>query len=82
MRIRNRDHQEANRQAALAAFIAAKLEFDALLSELAAASNDHFGTSPDAITWADAEGLRHRMAPLRDLADALARRGEYATRQT
>jgi hypothetical protein len=72
------DRTDANRLAALAAFIAAKAEFDALLAELTAASADHFGTEPDAVTWADAEGLRHRTAPLRDLADALARRGEYA----
>jgi hypothetical protein len=72
------DRTDANRQAALATFIAAKAEFDALLAELTAASADHFGADPDAVTWADADGLRHRMAPLRDLADALTRRGEYA----
>ena len=78
MRTRNPDRHAANREAALAAFISAKLEFDALLAEIKQASDDHFGADPETITWADAEQLHHRMAPLRDLADALAKRGEYA----
>lgn len=63
--------------AALAAFVAAKSEFDRVLAELAAHSAEHFGADPDAVTWSHAEGLRHQLAGLRDLADQLARREEH-----
>ncbi|NGQ93563.1 hypothetical protein G5V65_22075 [Rhodobacter sp. HX-7-19] len=37
--------------AALDAFIAAKIEIDAMLARLAAHSADHFGHGPDEVNW-------------------------------
>ena len=36
---------------AVSAFIGRKAEFDALLEQLAALSDDHFGVSPDEVHW-------------------------------
>ena len=47
------------KEKALAAFIAQKAGIDALLTRLQALSDDHFGYSPDEITWSHAEGLAH-----------------------
>ena len=44
-------------EAALAAFMAGKSEIDALLARIAAASDDHFGTNPERVTWGDAGSL-------------------------
>ena len=43
--------------AALAAFMRAKAELDALLARITAASADHVGTTPDRVTWGDAGSL-------------------------
>jgi len=60
--------REANRQQALAAFIARKAEIDALLARLAAASADHFGRDPEEVTWADEGSLGHVEEKLREIA--------------
>ena len=36
---------------ALAAFVQKKAEIDAMLSRLQALSDEHFGVSPDEVTW-------------------------------
>lgn len=36
---------------AVSAFIGRKAEFDALLEQLAALSDEHFGVSPDEVHW-------------------------------
>ena len=36
---------------ALAAFVSSKAEVDAMLTQLHALSDDHFGYSPDEVTW-------------------------------
>ena len=53
-----------NQQNSLAAFLAKKAEFDALLAELQQASADHFGADPEAVLWGEAAWLarRHREA--------------------
>ncbi|MGK7863076.1 hypothetical protein [Falsiroseomonas sp. E2-1-a4] len=38
-----------NRENSLAAFLAKKAEFDALLTELAQANDDHFGAEPETV---------------------------------
>ena len=40
-----------SREQALAAFVSKKAEIDAMLTRLQALSDDHFGYSPDEITW-------------------------------
>ena len=63
---------------ALAAFIAAKADIDAMLERLKALSADHFGAAPDAITWGDVGTLDHTRASLREITDAAFREGGYA----
>ena len=75
---KTRKNNEANKASSQAAFIAAKAQFDALLAELAAASADHFGADPDENLWGHVGTLNHRLSKLRDIADSIAHRGEYA----
>jgi hypothetical protein len=55
---------------ALAAFVAKKAEIDAMLARIQAHSADHFGYSPDEITWAHAEGLAHYAELLKRITDS------------
>ena len=48
---------EANQQRSLAAFLAKKAEFDALLAELQEASDDNFGADPEAVLWGETAWL-------------------------
>ncbi len=50
--------REANQQRSLEAFLAKKAEFDALLTELQQASDDHFGADPEAVLWGETAWLR------------------------
>ena len=43
-----------NQERSLAAFLAKKVEFDALLAELQQASTDHFGADPETVLWGEA----------------------------
>jgi hypothetical protein len=65
-----------NQQKSLEAFLTAKAEFDALVVELQQASDDHFGTDPEAVLWEHAAMLQDWNRRLRDIADAYHRRGE------
>ncbi len=67
-----------NQQNSLEAFIAKKAEFDALLTELQQASEDHFGADPETALWGEAAWLADATAKLKDIADQHFRRGEYA----
>jgi len=67
-----------NQENSLAAFLAKNAEFDALLAELAQASEDHFGADPEATLWGETAWLSDATAKLKDIADAHFRRGEYA----
>jgi hypothetical protein len=42
-----------NQERSLAAFLARKAEFDALLAELQQASDNHFGADPEAVLWGE-----------------------------
>ena len=75
------DHEACaahNRERSLAAFLAKKTEFDALLAELTQASADHFGADPETVLWGEAAWLSDATAKLKDIADRHFRRGEYA----
>lgn len=48
---------------AVASFIALRADFDAILSRPSALSADHFGASPDEVTWG-------RVTPLNDAVAA------------
>lgn len=64
--------------AALDAFIAAKIEIDAMLARLVAHSADHFGYSPDEVNWGHVGTLDHYRARLREISDMAFREGEHA----
>ena len=63
---------------ALAAFVSKKAEIDAMLTRLQALSDDHFGYSPDEITWSHAEGLAHYAELLKRITDQAFNEGEHA----
>ena len=63
---------------ALAAFVAKKAEIDATLTRLQALSDDHFGYSPDEITWSHAEGLAHYAGLLKRITDMAFNEGDHA----
>lgn len=63
---------------ALDAFIAAKIEIDAMLARLAALSADHFDISPNEIHWGHVGTLNHYRAKLREISDSAFREGEHA----
>jgi hypothetical protein len=63
---------------ALGAFIATKLEIDAMLERLTALSADHFDTHPDKVDWGDVGTLNHYRAKLREITDSAFGEGEFA----
>ncbi len=63
---------------ALDAFLAAKIEIDAMLERLAALSADHFEVTPDEIHWGHVGTLDHYRAKLREITDMAFREGEHA----
>jgi hypothetical protein len=74
----DRDARAArNQERSLAAFLAKKAEFDALLAELQQASDDHFGADPEAVLWGETAWLADATAKLKEIADQHFRRGEY-----
>ena len=68
----------ATNDKALNAFITAKFEIDAMLARLAALSDDHFETCPDAINWNDVGTLNHYASLLRQITDSAFKEGEHA----
>jgi hypothetical protein len=63
---------------ALAAFVSRKAEIDTMLTRLEALGDDHFGYSPDEITWSHAEGLAHYAELLKRITDMAFKEGEHA----
>jgi hypothetical protein len=68
---------KSNEQA-LAAFVSRKVEIDTMLARLQTLSDDHFGYSPDEVTWSHAEGLAHYAELLRRITDQAFNEGEHA----
>ena len=58
----------ANEQA-LAAFVARKHAIDTMLARLQALGNEHFGLSPDEITWGHVTALADYSALLKRITD-------------
>ena len=63
---------------ALNAFLAAKIEMDAMLARLTTLSQDHFDTHPDEINWGDVGTLYHYASLLRQITDSAFSEGEHA----
>ena len=69
---------DKSKEEALAAFVSKKDEIDAMLTRLQALSDDHFGYSPDEITWSHAEGLAHYAGLLKGITDMAFNEGDHA----
>jgi len=67
-----------SKEQALAAFVQKKTEIDTMLARLQALSDDHFGYSPDEITWSHAEGLAHYAELLKRITNQAFNEGEHA----
>ena len=63
---------------ALNAFLAAKIEMDAMLARLTTLSDDHFDTHPDEINWGDVGTLNRYASLLRQITDSAFSEGEHA----
>ena len=63
---------------ALDAFIARKVEIDAMLARLAALSDEHFEIDPDEVHWGHVGTLAHYAELLRRITDSAFREGEHA----
>lgn len=63
---------------ALDTFVAKTGEFDALLQRLQQMRDDHFGVSPDAVTWGHVGDVTLYVNTLKEVTDAYFKEGEYA----
>ena len=63
---------------ALDAFIAAKVEIDAMLERLRALSDNHFDALPDEINWGHVGTLNNYAGLLRQITDSAFKEGEHA----
>jgi hypothetical protein len=62
---------------ALAAFVSRKGEIDTMLARFQALSADHFGYSPDEITWAHVGTLEHYAGLVQRVTDMAFNEGEH-----
>ena len=67
-----------NQESSLAAFLAEKARFDAMVAELQQMSADHFGADPDAVLWGAHASLQHWNSLLARATDSHLKRGEWA----
>ena len=63
---------------ALDAFIARKVEIDAMLARLTALSDEHFEVHPDEVHWGHVGTLAHYAELLKRITDSAFREGEHA----
>jgi hypothetical protein len=63
---------------ALSAFVSRKAEIDTMLARLRVLSEDHFGYSPDEVTWAHVGTLEHYGDLLQRITDMAFNEGEHA----
>ncbi len=68
----------SNKSTAIDAFIAKKIEIDAILESLAVLSADHFNVAPDDVNWGHVGTLDHYRARLREITDSAFKEGEHA----
>jgi hypothetical protein len=75
---RNHKLNAKSNEQALAASVSKKAEIDTMLARFQALSADHFGCSPDDVTWSHAEGLAHYAELLKRITDQAFNEGEHA----
>jgi len=63
---------------ALDAFIARKVEIEAMLTRLAALSDEHFEVHPNEVHWGHVGTLAHYAELLKRITDSAFREGEHA----
>jgi hypothetical protein len=75
---RTRNQIIRSNQDALAAFVSKKAEIDAMLARLQAHSDDHFGYSPEDVTWAHVGTLEDYADLLKRITGSAFQEGEHA----
>ena len=78
MSARTRKHIIRSNEDARAAFVSRKAEIDTMITRLQALSDEHFGYSPDEITWSHAESLAHYAELLKRITDMASNEGKHA----
>jgi hypothetical protein len=78
MSLKTQNQIVKSKEDALAAFISRKDEIDQMLARLQALSNDHFGWSPDEISWAQVGTLGHYAELLKRITDSAFNEGDHA----
>jgi hypothetical protein len=78
MSTRNQRQIARSNKDALAAFVQKKTEIDAMVTRLQALSDDHFGYSPDEITWDHVGTLGYYAELLKRVTDSAFKEGEHA----
>jgi len=78
MSIRIHKRNTRPNEQALAAFVSSKAKIDAMLARLQAHSDDHFGYSPDEITWSHVGTLENYAELLKRITDSVFHEGEHA----
>jgi hypothetical protein len=67
-----------SKEQALAAFVSKNGEIDTMLARLHALSEDHFGYTPDEVTWDHVGTLEHYAELLKRITDQAFNEGEHA----
>ena len=67
----------AQKQTALEAFMARKLEIDTMLKRLSALSDEHFDVGPDEVNWGHVGTLAHYAELLKRITDSAFKEGEH-----
>jgi hypothetical protein len=78
MSLRMQKQIARSKEEALAAFVSKRAEIDAMLTRLQVLSDDHFGYSPDEITWDRVGRLEHYAELLRRVTNSAFKQGEHA----
>jgi hypothetical protein len=78
MNARTNKTKSRSNEDALAAFVQKKAEIDAMLTRLQRLSDEHFGYSPDDITWDHVGTLGYYAELLKRVTDSAFREGEHA----
>jgi hypothetical protein len=78
MSLKTQSQITKSKEDALAAFISRKEEIDQMLARLQALSNDHFGWTPDEVTWSHVGTLGHYAELLKRITDSAFNEGDHA----